>query len=279
MGGRRRLLTLARLDEGRPSATGPRRPRRARRTTRRATRGARSRAAHRDDLATGHHRAATRTACARWWRTSSATPWSTRRGDGRASGVAPARRRRLLEVRDDGPGMAARGRGTGLRALLPRRPVALAPPRRAGLGLSIVGPRRGPRRLGEPRHRAGPGTTVRIQLASPQRARHRRAHDRSEPGRAQPGLTARRVEGSGLRRSRQATPSIPISSIGPGRPGRSSRPCSGPPGRGRAASCGRARRAVPPPRPRNHVQRRVDAAVAPRSQRQLEARAGRVREP
>ncbi len=133
------------------------------------------------------------------------------------------------------PGHGARRRGTGLRALLPGRPVALARPRRDRA-------RPGDRAAIVEAHGGRCASTPRPARARPcasscrsTRARRRRPHP---PPRARP--PSARADGSRLRlrdpTSRRAIHRMRRSRrSGPDRPDRSSRPCSGPPGPGRAA--------------------------------------------
>ena len=91
------------------------------------------------------------------------------RGAGRGATASAS----VLEVEDHGPGMSDGGRGPGLRALLPRRPGAVAPPRRhRARPRDRRGDGRRPRRH-RCRSRATPGrgTTVRVELPTRDPAR------------------------------------------------------------------------------------------------------------
>ena len=231
------LLLLARLDQGRPLERAPvdlGAPGRRRGARRRGPSIPSGRS--RPTSATRHHGARRRAPAApgrgqpRRQRPA-CTPRRARRSRSR---LAAAATRGVLEVRRRRTGHAARGRRAGLRALLPGRPVAVAPPRR---------------QRARPRHRRRPSSrpTAARSASTPRpagarpcasscpstRARHRPPH-RPPPARL-PSARAEGLVGEGpwLRAptSRRCARSR---RWGPDRRDRSSRPCSARPGRGRA---------------------------------------------
>ena len=179
---------------GPPPRAGARRPRRRSWTTRCSTRGPSipsgpsrptSRAASRSS--------ATSTASTRCWPTSWATPCGTHPARRPCGSPGPAGPRRRAGGARRRPRHAARRRGAGLRALLPRRPVALSRPRRVGArAVDRAGHRRGPRRFGRASTPRPAG--ARPCASSCPSTRARRRHPRRPP-RARP--PSARAEGSG----------------------------------------------------------------------------------
>ena len=158
------LLLLARLDQGRPLERDGRSISACSASTPRPTRAAVApdRVDHRRRWPRASPSTATRTGCARWWPTSSATRWCTRPPGTPVSVRRPqrrrARRRRGARRR---PGHGPRRGRARVRALLPRRPVALRATRGGAGGSGSrhrAGHRRRPRRRrSRPGERAGRG--------------------------------------------------------------------------------------------------------------------------